>query len=102
MSLYVQIAICFAAIGVSALIAEKTKLFFAPFYILAGFLFGPNGLNFVSNSEAITVLGEIGVVFLLFFLGLEFSIHTFLEQKRPILIAGSIEFAVNFSFGFLL
>jgi hypothetical protein len=29
-----------AAIGVSALIAEKTKCFFAPFYNLAGLLFG--------------------------------------------------------------
>jgi len=102
MSLYVQVAICFAAIGASALIAEKTKLFFAPFYILAGLLLGPNVLNVVSNSEVISVLGEIGVVFLLFFLGLEFSMHTFLQQKRPILIAGSVDFVVNFSLGFAL
>lgn len=102
MDLYFQVAICFAAIGLSALIAEKTKLFFAPFYIFAGVLLGPGVLNVVSNSEVISLLGEIGVVFLLFFLGLEFSIHTFLEQKRPILIAGSIDFAVNFSLGFAL
>jgi predicted Kef-type K+ transport protein len=81
---------------------RKDQCFFAPFYIFAGVLLGPGVLNVVSNSEVISLLGEIGVVFLLFFLGLEFSIHTFLEQKRPILIAGSIDFAVNFSFGFAL
>jgi CPA2 family monovalent cation:H+ antiporter-2 len=102
MDLYFQIAICFAAIGISALIAEKTKLFFAPFYILAGVLLGPNVLNLVSDSEVISLFGEIGVVFLLFFLGLEFSIHTLLKQKRPLLIAGAIDFAVNFSLGFAL
>ncbi len=102
MNLYFQIAVCFTAIGISALIAEKTKLFFAPFYILAGLLLGPNVLNVVSDSEIISLLGEIGVVFLLFFLGLEFSMHTFLEQKRPTLIAGTVDFAVNFSLGFAL
>lgn len=100
MDLYFQVAICFAAIAAAALIAEKTRLFFAPFYILAGLLLGPNVLNLVSDSEIISLLGEIGVVFLLFFLGLEFSIHTLLKQKRPILIAGTIDFAVNFSLGF--
>ena len=74
MGIYLQVAVCFAAIGLSAFLAEKTKLFFAPFYILAGFLLGPGGLNWVTETEVITLLGEIGVVFLLFFLGLEFSL----------------------------
>jgi Kef-type K+ transport system membrane component KefB len=66
MSVYQQVAVCFAAIAVSAVIAEKTGLFFAPFYIIAGLLLGPGMLGVITETEVITLLGEIGVVFLLF------------------------------------
>jgi CPA2 family monovalent cation:H+ antiporter-2 len=100
MDIYLQVAICFAAIGLSAFAAEKTRLFFSPFYILAGFLFGPNVIGAVTDTHVISLLGEIGVVFLLFFLGLEFSLHTLLKQKRVMLVAGAVDFAVNFGLGF--
>ena len=100
MGIYLQVAVCFAAIGLSAFLAEKTKLFFAPFYILAGFLLGPGGLNWVTETEVITLLGEIGVVFLLFFLGLEFSLHNLLEKKKTIMTTGLIDFLINFGLGF--
>lgn len=100
MSIYMQVAICFAAIGISAFVAERTKLFFAPFYIVAGLIFGPGGLHLVTNTEIISLLGEIGVVFLLFFLGLEFSLHTLLKQKKAMLSAGLVDFLVNFGLGF--
>ena len=60
---------------------------------------GQEFFNIVNNTEIISLLGEIGVVFLLFFLGLEFSIHKLLKQKKTILIAGSIDLIINFSFG---
>jgi CPA2 family monovalent cation:H+ antiporter-2 len=94
-----QLALCFAAIAISAVLAEKTGLFFAPFYILAGFLLGPGLLNLVSDTEVVSVLGEIGVVFLLFFLGLEFSLHAMLKKKMATLLAGFVDFFVNFGLG---
>jgi Kef-type K+ transport system membrane component KefB len=97
-----QLALCFAAIGISAALAEKTGLFFAPFYIIAGFLLGPGMFNLVSNTEIISLLGEIGVVFLLFFLGLEFSLHALLKKKTAMLLAGLVDFFVNFGLGFAL
>ena len=102
MSIYMQVAVCFAAIALSAVLAEKTGLFFAPFYIIAGLIFGPGMLNLVKQAEVISLLGEIGVVFLLFFLGLEFSLHTLLKQKKSMISAGIIDFAVNFGLGFAL
>jgi CPA2 family monovalent cation:H+ antiporter-2 len=102
MELYFQIAICFTAVGISAFLAEKLGLFFAPFYILAGIVAGPAVLKLVVNTEVITLLGDIGVVFLMFFLGLEFSLHKFLKQTRTMFISGSIDFIVNFGLGFAL
>ncbi len=97
---YIQIAACFAAISLSAFLAEKTKLFFAPFYIIAGIIIGPNVLGVVTSTHTIELMGEVGVVFLMLFLGLEFSLHTFLGNKKAVLAAGVIDFAVNFGIGF--
>jgi len=100
MSTYMQVALCFAAIGVSALLAEKTKLFFAPFYLIAGLVLGPGMLNLISETKTISLLGEIGVVFLLFFLGLEFSLHAMKDRKKALISAGLIDFIINFGLGF--
>ncbi len=100
MSTYMQVAFCFAVIGASALFAEKTRLFFAPFYIIAGSVLGPGMLNLVHETEVISLMGEIGVVFLLFFLGLEFSMNTLLENKKVMFSAGIIDFIINFGLGF--
>jgi CPA2 family monovalent cation:H+ antiporter-2 len=100
MSVYLQVAVCFAAIGFSAFLAERTRLFFAPFYIITGFILGPGVFNIIKEAEVIKTLGEIGVVFLLFFLGLEFSIQTLIKQKKAFMMAGLIDFIVNFGLGF--
>lgn len=102
MDIYLQIAFCFAAVAVSAFLAEKTKLFFAPFYIIAGILLGPGVFNLITDTEIISIFGEIGVVFLMLFLGLEFSLNTFLDNKKTMIIAGSIDFFINFGIGFLI
>ncbi len=99
---YIQIAACFAAIALSAFMAEKTKLFFAPFYIIAGILVGPEVLGIVTETHIVSLMGEVGVVFLMLFLGLEFSLHTFLRNKKSMLSAGLIDFVVNFGIGFLV
>lgn len=100
MDTYLQLAISFAAIALSAYLAEKTRSFFAPFYILAGAVLGPHALGLVQHNEVISVLGEIGVVFLLFFLGFEFSLHSLINQKKQMMIAGTVDLLVNFSLGF--
>ena len=97
---YIQIAACFAAISLSAFLAERTKLFFAPFYIVAGILIGPEVLRIVTSRDIIELMGEVGIVFLMLFLGLEFSLHTFLGNKKATLTAGLIDFVVNFGIGF--
>ena len=42
--------------------------------VLSGALVGPNGLSIAQDSEAIEVIAEVGVVFLLFTIGLELSL----------------------------
>jgi monovalent cation:H+ antiporter-2, CPA2 family len=52
-------------------------------YILAGVVLGPTGLALVENSEPMQLLAELGVLALLFVIGMELSIRAFIMVLRP-------------------
>lgn len=60
-------------------------------YLFVGMGTGPYALGWLGNAEIISFLGEIGVVFLLFTIGLGFSIPQFLAMKRTLLGLGSLQ-----------
>ncbi len=60
-------------------------------YLLAGILIGPNGLGLMQESETTHLLAELGVVFLLFDIGLHFSLEHIWDARREILGLGPIQ-----------
>nr|TKV98455.1 hypothetical protein SEVIR_9G561100v2 [Setaria viridis] len=58
-------------------------------YLLAGSLVGPGGLNFISEMVQVETFAQFGVVFLLFALGLEFSL-TKLKVVGPVAVLGGL------------
>ena len=60
-------------------------------FILAGTLVGPTGLRLVADTRQVEVLAEIGVVLLLFGIGLELSLGHLRRLWKPILLGGSIQ-----------
>lgn len=75
-------------------------------YILLGVALGPGGIYPLYQITPITtMLGELGIVLLLFFMGLEFSLGRFAEGGRKIVVAGSIDllgYAVGVAVGLML
>src|SRR5712671_6980176 len=69
--LLLQAAIYFAAAVVAVLIAQRVGLGSVAGYLLAGIAIGPWGLKIVGDVQDIRALAELGVVFLLFVIGLE-------------------------------
>jgi CPA2 family monovalent cation:H+ antiporter-2 len=65
--------------------------------LLTGLLVGPSGFGWIADSEEVEVFAEIGVVFLLFIIGLELSLDLLRELRRPFLIGGSVQAAVTAS-----
>ncbi|MFB3145709.1 MAG: cation:proton antiporter, partial [Nitrospirales bacterium] len=57
-------------------------------FLVAGTLVGPYGLNLISDREQVQVLAEVGVIILLFTIGLEFSLAHLKSSKSLLLIAG--------------
>ena len=69
-------------------------------YILLGLLLGPYGaFTLYETTEITSMLAELGIILLLFYMGLEFSLPRFLEGGKTITLTGSIDL-VNFAAGF--
>jgi len=60
-------------------------------YLSAGVLAGPGGFGWVGDTEGMLHLAEFGIVFLLFSLGLEFSIPKVLALRRVVFGAGPLQ-----------
>src|SRR5687768_6326913 len=63
--------------------------------MLTGIAIGPSGFGLIKELEAIEVLAEIGVMLLLFTIGLEFSIKRLGEMKRLVIIGGGLQVGVT-------
>lgn len=63
--------------------------------MLTGIVIGPYGLGLIKEREAIEILAEIGVMLLLFTIGLEFSLHRLREMKRLVLVGGGLQVALT-------
>jgi len=60
-------------------------------YILAGLLLGPTALGLVEDREQIDIIAEMGVLMLLFVIGMELSIRLFLRLWKFVLLATSLQ-----------
>lgn len=60
-------------------------------FLVAGALIGPHGFNLISDPSTIQVLAEIGVVLLLFTIGIEFSLVQLASLRRLLFIAAPIQ-----------
>ena len=81
-----QLSITVALLGVLGLVAGRVGLSAIPAYLLAGLLLGPNEpkvLSLIRPSEVTEFVAELGLVFLLFFLGLEFTLGRIARSRRP-------------------
>jgi CPA2 family monovalent cation:H+ antiporter-2 len=60
-------------------------------FLITGALAGPYALKIVSASHEIEMMAEIGIILLLFIIGLEFSLKTLANIKKAVLLGGAIQ-----------
>lgn len=100
-----DLAVTVAVLGALGFLASRFGLSAIPAYLLAGLLLGPNQpelLSLIEPSEVTTFVAEIGIVFLLFFLGLEFTLGRLLRSGRHFGTGGLIDLAVNAGLGLVV
>lgn len=64
-------------------------------FLITGCLAGPYGLGLVKTSEDVTFLAELGVVLLLFSIGLEFSLSELVRIRRIVLLGGGLQVLIT-------
>jgi CPA2 family monovalent cation:H+ antiporter-2 len=92
----------FLAAGLLARLGRRVGLPTIPFFMAAGILFGPNtpGVVLVEHPEELELLASLGLVLLLFHLGLEFSLDDLGRGGRRLLAAGAVYLLLNVGLGF--
>ncbi len=85
-------AIVLLTVGILAILVTR-KVGMSPIvgYLLAGILVGPHALGVIQESRTTHLLAELGVVFLLFDIGMHFSISTIWEARRDIFGLGPLQ-----------
>ncbi len=86
-----NIIIIFAFAIIIVAVGNKFRIPGIVGFILTGILIGPYGLGFIEGTEFIDVLAEIGIIFLLFTIGMQFSFRTLYEMRKIVLIGGSLQ-----------
>jgi len=64
-------------------------------FLIAGVLIGPSALGFIEDQELIDMLAEVGVILLLFTIGLEFSLAKLARISRAIFLGGGLQVALS-------
>lgn len=97
-----DLALILAVAGVTTLFFRKIHQPIVLGYIIAGLLVGPHVslLPTVVDSESVKTWSEIGVIFLLFSLGLEFSFKKLVKVGGAASVTGIIGIAIMFGLGF--
>jgi monovalent cation:H+ antiporter-2, CPA2 family len=100
-----QLAVTVALLATLGLAAGRAGLSPIPAYLVAGLLLGPNEprfLSFIHPSDVTEFVAELGIVFLLFFLGLEFSLGRLLRSGRHLMLGGATDLVVNGLLGLVI
>jgi CPA2 family monovalent cation:H+ antiporter-2 len=89
-------------LAILARLAQRLGFSPIPLYLLAGLAFGQGGvIPLVTADEFIEAGAEIGLILLLFSLGLEYSARELVESLRSTAVVGGLDLLLNFTPGFV-
>ena len=94
-TLFLQSLVVIVACAVLIFVFAKLGLPAVFGYLVAGAAIGPHGLRVSPTGEGVRFFGDLGVVLLLFMIGLEFSLPKMLAASRTVFGTGGAQVAVT-------
>lgn len=94
-----EISVCIGfawALGVVAQIARQPVILA---YLLGGFLIGPSFMAWVATPESIETISALGLIFLLFMIGLEIDLKKILSAGKSILVTAGVQIGAGIAIG---
>ena len=95
MNILTDLIIILSISAVVLFISTKLKLPSIVGFLAAGIVVGPYGIELISTKEEVDVMAEIGILLLLFSIGIEFSLDKLIESKKYVLIGGSLQVVLS-------
>jgi len=71
-------------------------------FLVTGILVGPNGFGLISATHEVEVLAEVGLVLLLFTIGIEFSMESLLRIKKYVIFGGAFQVLITILISFVI
>jgi CPA2 family monovalent cation:H+ antiporter-2 len=95
LGIFIDTLVILTAAVVGASLAERLKLSSIIGYLAAGLLIGPAFLDLIGNVQAPQALAELGIVFLLFTVGLELPLERLRQLPRAMFVLGGLQVLVT-------
>lgn len=86
-------------LGVAAHLARQPLILA---YLVAGFVVGPSGLKWVQSQQSINTIGELGLIFMLFMIGLEIDLKKIIRAGNVILVTSAAQIFGCFALALVL
>jgi monovalent cation:H+ antiporter-2, CPA2 family len=86
-----EVAALLIAAAIAAYTASRLRQVPIVGFLVAGVLIGPNALGLVNSIETVTAAAELGVILLLFTIGIEFSLDRLMAIRRLIVGGGGVQ-----------
>ena len=95
-----SVGLCVSVAAVLAFVANRLKQPLLLAYLLAGVLIGPQiGLRLIEDQQSIQTVSEIGLILLLFMIGLEMDLKKLMVAGKPVIITGVLQFVLCVALG---
>ncbi|MGK5094173.1 cation:proton antiporter [Deltaproteobacteria bacterium TL4] len=97
-----DIAVIFGISIIVLFVCDKIHLPSIIGFLVTGALIGPDGFHLIQSEEKVEILAEIGVVLLMFTIGLELSIKELSHNKKAVLLGGTLQVMLTILVFFLI
>jgi Kef-type K+ transport system membrane component KefB len=94
-----SIGICVSAAALLAVVGWRLRQPLILAYLLTGVIIGPHLLKWVPNQESISTVAEIGLILLLFVIGLEIDLKKLASAGAPVLLTGALQVPICIALG---
>lgn len=84
-----DIALCIIAAWALGMVAQFLRQPVILAYLVGGFALGPAGFKWIRDEEAVSTISELGLIFLLFMIGLEIDLKKIVSAGRSILFTAA-------------
>ncbi|RJQ55780.1 MAG: hypothetical protein C4526_03260 [Nitrospiraceae bacterium] len=86
-----SLVIIFGASAMVVFLFNRMKIPSVVGFLVAGVIIGPYGIGIVKDTHSVEMLAEVGVILLLFTIGIEFSIAKLTKMRKAVLVGGGLQ-----------